>query len=232
MQNPIRLAIADSCTFTRNGLQAWFEMHSPHRVNISTPSIDRLRSMLTCVRSDLIVTELPTLKWALEPDPFKPLRELRRRYPELPFIIFTAETDAATLVSALLFGAAGIVSKGDGIDELMRVCERVRQGERGVFSREIEELGGYPFGASPNPPMSQVDSHPQRIPAISMRVRNFNTNLARAAESSRKAVPMRDPSSAAPERRRYVLSLPMAKRLFLKLRHHLNAHRRARHRKP
>ncbi|AET91674.1 hypothetical protein BYI23_B010670 [Burkholderia sp. YI23] len=103
--------------------------------------------MLTCVQCDLIITELPTLKWALEPDPFKPLRELRRRYPELPIIVFTAETDAATLASALLVGAAGIVSKGDDIDELLRVCARVRQGERGVCSRKIEELGGYLFSA-------------------------------------------------------------------------------------
>ncbi|WP_175585649.1 response regulator [Caballeronia cordobensis] len=231
MRNFIRLAIADSCTFTTHGLKAWFEMHSPYRVSITTPSIDRLRSMLTCVQCDLIITELPMREGTLEPDPLKPLRELRRRYPELPFIVFTAETDAATLVSALLVGAAAIVSKGDGIDELMRVCERVRKGERGVFSRNIEELSGYAFDASPNPPIARVDSHQQRIPAISMRVRNFDMNLACTTESGCKTVPMRDPSSAEPEGQRYVRSLPVAKRLFLKLRRHLKAHRHARGRK-
>ena len=67
------------------------------------------------------------------------LQQLRRRFPEVRVVIFSAFLDAATVARARELDADGIVDKNVAPDELLDLLRRVARGERVVSTERPEE---------------------------------------------------------------------------------------------
>jgi DNA-binding NarL/FixJ family response regulator len=215
MISRLHLAIADPCTFTGYGLRTWIEMHTPHRVTAIATSVESLCTMLDDEHAhdacDVVIADLFGDDAPAPADRLAPIRHLKSSRPGAALVLFSAETDLATLMHAQLAGAAGIVSKRDDLDELIRVCDRVRRGERGVFSGKIVTLDT----AAGIPTQSRDDYSAQtqtaaRRPRMQLSVRHAMTRLRPTAH---------DPSCPArPRTYRCVAPLRIATSLLSKLR--------------
>ncbi|WP_244829968.1 response regulator transcription factor [Caballeronia sp. TF1N1] len=131
----INIVIADDQPVVLLGLQSWFEARGRYRVAATARNAAQLFTKLERTGGDLIVMDC-----AFEGAPggeFPLLRMVRERFPDVPVVAFTQETEPNTLFAMQEAGAAGIVSKCDEMREMERVCQRALSGATGIVSRRI-----------------------------------------------------------------------------------------------
>jgi DNA-binding NarL/FixJ family response regulator len=137
----IKVVIADDQPAVLSGLRRWFASRERYRVSGSARDAAQLLEKMARQGGDLIVMngDLDASSRAGAND-FALLRTVRERYPDVPVVVFCADTDASTLRALQSAGAAGIVSKQEEMRDLERVCDRVLSGATGVVSRRVAAM--------------------------------------------------------------------------------------------
>jgi DNA-binding NarL/FixJ family response regulator len=146
----IKVVIADGQPVVVSGLRRWFEARERFRVSASALDVAQLLDKMEHIGGDLVVMggtlggEAGSASSAFADntgtEDLALLRELKRRYPEVPLIALTQRSDAATLRAMQDAGAAGIVSSRDDMRELERICIRVLSGATRATSKRIAAL--------------------------------------------------------------------------------------------
>lgn len=118
------------------------------------------------------------------------LRELQRRHPDLPIVLFTMMSNPTLLQGTLELGVRAIISKGDPVDELPSVCTMVLSGHVLVGQRLRNQLASQGFlmhqrGATPK--SGAITSREAEVLRLLLRGSNVN-HIARMLHRSPKTI--------------------------------------------
>jgi len=132
----LRVLLADDHPFVRLGVRCTLEAGGIEVVGEASGASELL-ALIAAVRCDAVVTDLAmpgTPGGACERIAF--VRQLRERWPALPVIVLTGETDASMLAALRQTGIAALLLKSDPPDLLSAAvrdvcCGHVSVGETG-----------------------------------------------------------------------------------------------------
>jgi two-component system, NarL family, captular synthesis response regulator RcsB len=128
----IKATLADPRLPVLRELHDWFASHERYCVVGCAQDAPALLDSLTRDRGDLVVAGSELLG-----ADFDVLRELRRRHPDLPVVVYTSIADGRALRAMQLAGATGLIGANDGMRDFERVCSRVMSGATSVMSKRI-----------------------------------------------------------------------------------------------
>lgn len=123
---PVKLLICDDHALFREGLRYVLRELEPAPSLEETSRADELLARVECARDlDLVLLDLEL------PDRsgLDALRDLRRRFPEVPVAILSAEHDPRVIERALAGGACGFIPKSTSGADLRGALLRILAGE-------------------------------------------------------------------------------------------------------
>jgi len=132
-----RIAIADDHPVIRHAVISALTGIPGFIVDAAVKSGKELLQLLSEGTWDLIITDLTMGTAQDDIDGLDLIARLRKRYPDIPVVVFTmlASDDVLTRVSRS--GVAGIVDKREGIEEFCIAAREVMQHRRPYFSAKI-----------------------------------------------------------------------------------------------
>jgi DNA-binding NarL/FixJ family response regulator len=128
---PVRIVLVDDHQVILDGVRAMLEPFAGRMVVVGTAkNRSELFAVLREVECDLVVTDA-----RLANDTgFEILEEIKRRYPDLPVVFYSAYDDEAYLFRALRAGARGYLLKQASGEEFVSMLERAADGETMIDS--------------------------------------------------------------------------------------------------
>ncbi|MGU7784017.1 response regulator [Burkholderia sp. PU8-34] len=118
-------------------------------------------------------------------DGLRLLRKLRDVAPDAQSVVLTAQKNPSIFATALRLGVKAIVSKEDGIDEIVRACRHVRAGRTRYFSptvRAIVEQAGA-SGSDGYPRLTQRELDVVRLFALGHSLASIAKMLGRSVST-------------------------------------------------
>jgi len=122
-----RIAIADDHPIVLLGTRVVIEAGGRHRIVAEAHSAEGLLSILASATVDLVVTDF-SMPGGGRADGHAMLQALSRNHPDVPVILVTMITNAASLQQALRSGVRGVVYKGSGVDNVREAVDVVLTG--------------------------------------------------------------------------------------------------------
>ncbi|AWH54076.1 DNA-binding response regulator [Stenotrophomonas sp. ESTM1D_MKCIP4_1] len=122
-----RIVIADDHPLVLLGVRHAIESNGRHRVVAQANDAEGLLATLADIPVDLVVTDF-SMPAGGRPDGHAMLKALRRNHPDVPVILATVTTNAASLNMALRDGVRGLVDKGSGVDNVRDAVDTVLSG--------------------------------------------------------------------------------------------------------
>lgn len=134
-ERPVRLALVDDHLMVRQGLRALLEMDGCATVVAEAGSQGELLEVLDGQDCDCVLLDLRLP----DSDGLSCLTALQARYPDLPVLMISMETDARVVEQALRTGARGFLPKSAGVEEIRQGLLAVMQG--GIYLHH--QLAGF-----------------------------------------------------------------------------------------
>ncbi len=161
-----RVLLVERHAFMRRAAAAWINRCFDLEVCGMAGGMARAFRAVQQLRPDVVVSEI------MRPHDLGFIRELRRRQPRLPILVFSIHDQAVNGARARAAGARGYVMKEAGGDELVQSIRTVLRGRRNG-----------PLGAAKGPmkKAAEIPSLPS-APANSGPVRKANRHFAEALQ--------------------------------------------------
>ncbi|WP_244137016.1 response regulator transcription factor [Burkholderia pyrrocinia] len=160
--NPTTIAIADDHPVVIEMLKRLPQWGSDFLISHCCNSGIALIDALMRSPVDLVIIDYSMNRGDKPIDGLRLLCKLRDVAPGAQCVMLTAQKNPSIFAAALRLGVKAIVSKEDGIDEIVRACRHVRAGRTRYFSptvRAIVEQSG----------ASSRDAHPDAHPRLTQR---------------------------------------------------------------
>lgn len=132
----IRVLVADDHVIMRNGLKQLCEAMGDVTVAGEAENGDQVMQVLGNTTFDLILLDL-TMPGVNGADL---VERIRRKFPQLPILIFSMRNELQVAKRVLQAGATGYLTKGSRQDMLMAAIRKVASGERFVDPDIVEEM--------------------------------------------------------------------------------------------
>jgi len=120
-----QILIASENALLRDCLREWIERTNSFEVSGSVSKASELLSELKQHRPDVVLFDFGGLGSV----PEGLLARLRARYPDLKILALAPRADQDAVARALRYGAAGVLSKGEGLSRLLLAIESVTAGQ-------------------------------------------------------------------------------------------------------
>lgn len=191
----IRIILADDHPVVRIGAKAILENSGVGEVIAEASNPDELLDLLAKTACDVLVTDF-SMPDGTQPDGLAMIGIIRRRYPDLPILLLSMDTNFGLLRLISESGVQGLVDKASSMDELAIAVQAVHRGSTYTSSklREIrtETAGNYP--SDPNATaLTPKETEVVRLLASGMTVTRIAAQLNRsvATISRQKSMAMR-----------------------------------------
>ncbi|SKC83911.1 two component transcriptional regulator, LuxR family [Burkholderia sp. CF099] len=132
-----RIAIADDHPVIRHAVISALTGMPGFIVDAAVKSGNELLQLLSQGTWDLIITDLTMGTAQDDIDGLDLIARLRKRYPDIPVVVFTMLANDDVLIRVSRSGVAGIVDKREGIEEFRIAAREVMQHRRPYFSAKI-----------------------------------------------------------------------------------------------
>lgn len=141
----IRILVADSHPIVQQGLESFFKSSTEVDVTTTVSTTTELFNALEEKTPDLILLEMDIP----EVNGITALRRLKKDYPEVRVLMFSAQAEDVYAVSTLRAGAHGYVSKTASLDTLKDAIIKVANGDMFITNELAQRLA---FDESTNKP--------------------------------------------------------------------------------
>lgn len=141
----IRILVADSHPIVQQGLESFFKSSTEVDVTTTVGTTTELFDALEEKTPDLILLEMDIP----EVNGITALRRLKKEYPEVRILMFSAQAEDVYAVSTLRAGAHGYVSKTASLDTLKDAIIKVANGDMFITNELAQRLA---FDESTNKP--------------------------------------------------------------------------------
>jgi len=121
----LKLLLADDHRLFRQGLRELIERKTPHQVVAEATTGKEVLDLIPQVQPDLVLLDIQMP----EMDGIAVARELALRYPAVKIIMLTMYRTNEQLLGAIEAGAKGYLLKDSDAEEVIRVIERVANGD-------------------------------------------------------------------------------------------------------
>ena len=138
--NPTTIAIADDHPVVIEMLKRLPQWGSEFLIAHCCNSGMALIDALTRSPVDLVIVDYSMNRGDKPIDGLRLLRRLHDVAPGAQCVMLTAQKNPSVFAAALQLGAKAIVSKEDGIDEIVHACRHVRAGRTRYFSPTVREI--------------------------------------------------------------------------------------------
>ncbi|WP_229514673.1 response regulator transcription factor [Paraburkholderia terrae] len=145
-----RIAIADDHPVIRYAVISALTGIPGFIVDAAVKSGKELLQLLSEGTWDLIITDLTMGTAQDDIDGLDLIARLRKRYPDIPVVVFTMLVSDDVLIRVSRSGVAGIVDKREGIEEFCIAAREVMQHRRPYFSAKIRARLHRPDGNGTN----------------------------------------------------------------------------------
>ncbi|MGT2474484.1 response regulator transcription factor [Paraburkholderia terrae] len=145
-----RIAIADDHPVIRHAVISALTGIPGFLVDAAVKSGKELLQLLSEGTWDLIITDLTMGTAQDDIDGLDLIARLRKRYPDIPVVVFTMLASDDVLSRVSRSGVAGIVDKREGIEEFRIAAREVMQHRRPYFSAKIRARLRRPDGDETN----------------------------------------------------------------------------------
>ncbi|MHB9834182.1 response regulator transcription factor [Paraburkholderia terrae] len=145
-----RIAIADDHPVIRYAVISALTGIPGFIVDAAVKSGKELLQLLSEGTWDLIITDLTMGTAQDDIDGLDLIARLRKRYPDIPVVVFTMLASDDVLIRVSRSGVAGIVDKREGIEEFCIAAREVMQHRRPYFSAKIRARLHRPDGNETN----------------------------------------------------------------------------------
>jgi DNA-binding NarL/FixJ family response regulator len=133
-QEEIRILLVEDHVSLREAVAALFDREPGFAVVGQAGSLSEARTMLDGVDVALVDLDLPDGYGGVL------IKELRDANPHAMALVLSAYSDRANIAHAIEFGAAGVLHKSVGINEIMEAVRRLRAGETLMPLEEVVEM--------------------------------------------------------------------------------------------
>jgi DNA-binding NarL/FixJ family response regulator len=135
----IRLLVADDHPVVRQGLKSLILENGDMQIVAEAADGDAVLAQVGAVAVDAVLLDISM------PGPGFPevLRTIRERYPNLPVLVLSVQSERDQAVRALRLGATGFLQKDCAPDELATAIRRVASGRRYVSEALAEQLAAF-----------------------------------------------------------------------------------------
>lgn len=120
-----RIVIADDHPLFRAALASAVARAAPQAVLAECAALAEARTLLAAGPTDLLLLDLKLS----DCEGFAGLLAVRAEFPAVPVVVVSASEDAATVRSALAFGASGFIPKSAGLPEMVEAIQAVLAGD-------------------------------------------------------------------------------------------------------
>lgn len=141
----IKVLVADSHPIVQKGLESFFKSSTEIDVVASVGTTTQLFDYLPNNKPDLILLEMDIP----EVNGITALRKLKKEYPELRILMYSAQPEDVYAVSTLRAGAHGYISKTADLDLLKDAIIKVAKGSMFITNELAQRLA---FDESTNKP--------------------------------------------------------------------------------
>lgn len=141
----IKALVADSHPIVQKGLESFFKSSTEIDVVTGVSTTSELFEYLTKSSPDIILLEMDIP----EVNGITALRRLKKDYPEIRVLIFSAQPEDVYAVSTLRAGAHGYISKTADLDLLKEAIVKVASGNMFITNELAQRLA---FDESTNKP--------------------------------------------------------------------------------
>ncbi len=141
----IRILVADSHPIVQQGLESFFKSSTEVDVTSTVGTTTELFNALEEKTPDLILLEMDIP----EVNGITALRRLKKEFPEVRVLMFSAQAEDVYAVSTLRAGAHGYVSKTASLDTLKDAIIKVANGDMFITNELAQRLA---FDESTNKP--------------------------------------------------------------------------------
>lgn len=141
-----QILIADPVSMIARALQSLLS-DGPLEVSVESAEfrfdmIDRLQSASV----DLLILDPQFVQRDVDTGNLDALLEVRRRFPSVPFLLYTSLRDPVILDEMLLMNRIAVVSKTDETADILRLCDELLSGNFGGLSPKIDAMFRGPRG--------------------------------------------------------------------------------------
>ncbi len=140
----------------------------------------QLMDILKNVPCEMVITDIAMP----EMDGLVALREIRKRYPDVPVLILSMFTDFEHFEQAKALGAAGFLTKSDAADETLLAIQAIRAGKMYVSPAVTRILGERQIQSMSQPGAPSVELLTKREKQILTLIAKGKTNRCIADELS------------------------------------------------
>lgn len=191
----IRIVLADDHPVVRIGAKAILENSGVGEVIAEASNPDELLDLLSKTKCDVLVTDF-SMPDGTQPDGLAMIGTIRRRYPDLPILLLSMDTNFGLLRLISESGVKGLVDKASSMDELAIAVQTIHRGSTYTSSklREVRtETAGNEHPDSSAVALTPKETEVVRLLASGMTVTKIAAQLHRsvATISRQKSTSMR-----------------------------------------
>jgi two-component system capsular synthesis response regulator RcsB len=161
------IAAADDHPIVLDALRVSLQRIPIFRIEHECRSGASLLEALARLPTDIVITDFTMSRGDAAIDGFAMLRKLRDRVPGARVVLLTAQTNPGIFARAVKLGVRAVVSKEDGVEEVVRACLCVRTADDRYYSPTVRAITE---GAGDYAHASQQDLTPKELEVVRLFV--------------------------------------------------------------